>query len=95
MVHELKSAGHIITDEQQVRAVIRSLSDSWEHMKVNMTHNESVKTFNDIEHHLELEAEGLEAAKLSYYMADSGSSKALTSSAKGVISITRTVKDLI
>ena len=34
-------------------------------MKVNMTHNENIKTFKDIEHHLELEVERLEAAKLS------------------------------
>ena len=64
MITELKSAGHQLTDEQQVQAVIRSLPASWEHMKVNMTHNESIKTFADIAHHLELEDERLESAKL-------------------------------
>ena len=37
MIHELKAAGHILTDKQHVSAVIRSLPDSWEHTKVNMT----------------------------------------------------------
>ena len=32
-------------------------------MKVNMTHNENIKTFADIARHLELEDERLEAAK--------------------------------
>ncbi|OMO92476.1 hypothetical protein CCACVL1_06836 [Corchorus capsularis] len=38
-------------------------SDSWEHMKANMTHNDSVRTFEDIARHLELEDERLKAAK--------------------------------
>lgn len=45
LIRELKNANSIIIDEQQVQAIIRSLPDSWEHMKVNMTHNESVKMF--------------------------------------------------
>ena len=47
-------------------------------MKVNMTHNESVKTFKDIQRHLELEDERLLAAKSSaqLYMADTNSRKA-------------------
>ncbi|CAL5358485.1 unnamed protein product [Camellia sinensis] len=39
------------------------MPNSWEQMKQNMMHNESVKTFEDISRHLELEAERLEAAK--------------------------------
>ena len=31
-------------------------------MKVNMTHNKSVRTFDDIQHHLELENKCLKAA---------------------------------
>ncbi|KAH9779106.1 cysteine-rich receptor-like protein kinase 10 [Citrus sinensis] len=48
-------------------------------MKVNMTYNESIRAFNDIEHHLELEVERLETVKLSdrVYMAESSSRKAL------------------
>lgn len=43
-----------------------------------MTHNENIKTFNYIEHHFELEAERLEAAKLSdcVYMTESSLCKA-------------------
>ena len=46
-----------------MQVVIRSLPHSCEHMKVNMTHNENIKTFADIARHLELEDERLEAAK--------------------------------
>ena len=62
MVRELKSAGHTLTDEQQVQAVIRSLPNSWEHMKIHMTHNENINTFNDIACYLKLEEECFEAA---------------------------------
>ena len=55
MIIELKDAGHILTDEQQVQAVIHSLPQSWEHMKVYLTHNENIKTFKDTMRHLELE----------------------------------------
>ena len=37
--------------------MIRSLSDSWEQMKLNMTHNESIQMLKDLSRHLELEAE--------------------------------------
>ena len=65
MVRELKSARHNLTNEQQVQAVIRSLPNSWEHMKIHMTHNENINTFDDIAHHLKLEEERLEAAGVS------------------------------
>ena len=44
---------------------------------MNMTHNENIKTFKDIEHHQELEVECFEAAKLSgsVFMAESSSRK--------------------
>ena len=78
MIHELKSAGNNLTDEQQVQAVIRSLPNSWENMSQNLTHNENIKDFDDVSRHLELEAERLEAAKPNHtaYVADSGSRKA-------------------
>ncbi|CAA7035581.1 unnamed protein product [Microthlaspi erraticum] len=63
MIRELKNAGQIMSDEQQVQAVLRSLPESWDHMRMQMTHNVNVKTFEDISRHLELEDERLEAAK--------------------------------
>lgn len=59
--------------------MIRSFPNTWEHMKVNMAHNEKFKTFNDIAHLLELEVENLEAAKLFYcvYIVESSLHKAL------------------
>ena len=63
MIQKLKSIGNKLTDEQEVQAVICSLPRSWESMCQNMTHNENIKTFNDMARHLELEAERLEVAK--------------------------------
>ena len=56
-VCKLKAAGNNLTDEQQIQAVIRSLLDLWEQMKLNVTHNESIQTLEDLSRHLELEAE--------------------------------------
>ncbi|GAV62801.1 UBN2_2 domain-containing protein, partial [Cephalotus follicularis] len=36
-IQELKRVRHTLTDEQQVQAVIRSLPDNWEQMKINIT----------------------------------------------------------
>ena len=43
MIRDLKVAGNVLTDEQQVQAIIRSLHDSWISMKIIMTHNENIK----------------------------------------------------
>ena len=56
MIRDLNATGNILTNEQQVQAVIRSLSDSWLHMKRILTHNENIKFFKDISRHVELEA---------------------------------------
>ncbi|XP_026395085.1 uncharacterized protein LOC113289877 [Papaver somniferum] len=64
MIHDLKSARNVLTDEQQVLVVIRSLPDSWVHMKQILTHNEGIKNFSDISRHVELEAERQEATRV-------------------------------
>ena len=46
-----------------MQAVIQPFPHSWEHLKVNMTHNENIKTFTDRARHLELEDECLEVAR--------------------------------
>ena len=61
----IKNDGHVLTDEQYVQAIIRLLPNNWEYMRVNITHNYSIKTFNDIKCHLELDDDRLEAAKTS------------------------------
>ena len=43
MMNELKEADHELTNEQQVKAFIRSLPHSLEHMKVHLTHNIEIK----------------------------------------------------
>ena len=77
MICELKDAGHVLTDEQQVQAIIRSLPQSWEHMKMHLTHNENIRTMDDVVRHLELEEERLESSKpnTNVYMAESSSRK--------------------
>ena len=54
MIRELKTSWHVFTDEQQAEVIIKSLPKSWEPMVLNMTHNESVKTFDSIVCHLKL-----------------------------------------
>ena len=85
MIRELYSAGRILTEEQQVQEVICSLPGSWEHMKVNVTQNESIKTFNDVARHVELEDERLGDAKIQgqAFVAEPNSRKALGSKKKG------------
>jgi hypothetical protein len=63
MISQLRAAGHVLTDEQQVQVVIRSLPKSWEHMRVNLTHNDSIKKFEDVARHVELEEDRLMAEK--------------------------------
>ena len=59
MISELRATGHDMTNEQQVQAVIRSLPSRWEHMRVNLTHNNNNKTFDDVARHVELEEDRL------------------------------------
>jgi hypothetical protein len=46
-----------------MQVVIQSLPDSWVSMKQIMTHNENIKNFANISHHVELDAESQEATK--------------------------------
>ena len=77
MISKLKDAGHTLTDEQQVQVVICSLPNNWENMKMHLTNtnNESIKTLEDVIHHLELKEDHLMASKANadIYMASSGS----------------------
>uniref|UniRef100_A0A2N9H4X0 Integrase catalytic domain-containing protein n=1 Tax=Fagus sylvatica TaxID=28930 RepID=A0A2N9H4X0_FAGSY len=75
MIRDLKAAGNVLIDEQQVQAVIRSLPDSWISMKQIMTHNENIKNFADISRHVELEAECQEATKSAALIAHGGQCK--------------------
>ena len=64
MISELRVAGHEMINEQQVQAVIRSLPSNLKHMRVNLTHNDNIKTFDDVACHVELEEDSLLAEKL-------------------------------
>ena len=61
MISELRDTGHEMIDEQQLQAVIRSLPSNWEHMHINLTHNDNIKTFDDVARHVELEEDQLHA----------------------------------
>ncbi|OMO83920.1 hypothetical protein COLO4_22322 [Corchorus olitorius] len=61
MMRELKIAGHVLNDQQEVQAVVRSLPRGWEYMNAMLTHNDSIKTFADVQRHLKLEEERLMA----------------------------------
>ncbi|KAK2975194.1 hypothetical protein RJ640_022086 [Escallonia rubra] len=76
MIGKLRDAGHALTDEQQVRAVIRSLPASWANMKQILTHSENIKNFSDVSQHVILEAETRDADKTLTYVAQEGSRNA-------------------
>ena len=68
VIRKLHTTGHVLTDEQQIKAVIHSLPESWTYMKQILTHNESIKTFVDISCHVELEAERQAANRIATLM---------------------------
>ncbi|KAK2969192.1 hypothetical protein RJ640_024523, partial [Escallonia rubra] len=83
MIHDLKAACNNFSDEQQILAVLRSLLDSWDQIKLTMTHNESIKTFARLSHHLELEEERQEAkGNASMFVVESSKRKGSTSKRK-------------
>ena len=43
--------------------MIRSLPNAWEHLKINLTHNDNIKTFDDVARHVKLEEDRLLADK--------------------------------
>lgn len=55
MINELKEVDHPLTDEHQVHVVIHSLSNSWEHRKIQKIHFEGLNIFKHIQSHIELE----------------------------------------
>ncbi|KAH0675987.1 hypothetical protein KY285_023788 [Solanum tuberosum] len=77
MMAQIKSVGHVPSDEQQVQAVIWSLPNNWEHLKANLTNNDSIKPFYDVARHVELEDERLGAAKAASkaFVAESSATK--------------------
>ena len=59
MISELRGDSHELTDKQQVQAVIRSLPSAWEHLCINLTNNDNIKTFDDVARHVKLEEDRL------------------------------------
>ncbi|OMO72888.1 hypothetical protein COLO4_27409 [Corchorus olitorius] len=61
MMLELKIARHVLNDQQQVQDVVGSLPMGWEYMNAMLTHNDSIKTFANVQRHQELEEDRLMA----------------------------------
>jgi hypothetical protein len=72
MIRDIKVAINVLTDEQQVQAIILSLLDSSISMKQIMTHNENMKYFANISRHVKLETERQEATKFVALIAHGG-----------------------
>ncbi|KAJ4745000.1 Retrovirus-related pol polyprotein from transposon tnt 1-94 [Rhynchospora pubera] len=79
MISELQQAGHVLSNEQQLQAVIRSLPRSWEHMRVNLTHNDNIRTFDEVARHVELEEDRLLAER-----ADKAAGEAMIAASKNL-----------
>ncbi|KAL0378716.1 UNVERIFIED_CONTAM: hypothetical protein Sradi_3177100 [Sesamum radiatum] len=78
MIRELQNAGCELSDEQQVLAVLRSLPEpTWGHVKLVLTHNEQIKTFDSVASHLKLEADRRESerAQQTAFIAHAGQRK--------------------
>ncbi|KAL0349922.1 UNVERIFIED_CONTAM: hypothetical protein Sradi_4141400 [Sesamum radiatum] len=55
MIQELQNASCDLYDEQQVLVVLRLLAEqTWRHVKLVLTHNEKIKTFDSVDSHLKL-----------------------------------------
>ncbi|KAL0396254.1 UNVERIFIED_CONTAM: hypothetical protein Scaly_0073800 [Sesamum calycinum] len=62
MIRELQNVGCDLSDEQQVLVVLRSLPEqTWEHLKLVLTHNEQIKTFGSVASHLKRKADHRES----------------------------------
>ncbi|KAK2969456.1 hypothetical protein RJ640_011353 [Escallonia rubra] len=82
-IRDLKAAGNNLSNEQQILAVLRSLPNYWDQMKLTMMHNESIKTFTQLSHYLELEAVRQEAKdNVSMFVAEASERKGSTSKRK-------------
>ncbi|KAK2981067.1 hypothetical protein RJ640_003009 [Escallonia rubra] len=76
MIGKLRDAGHALTNEQQIRAGIRSLPASWANMKQTLNHSENIKNFSDVSQHVIFEAKTRDANKTLTYVAQKGSRNA-------------------
>lgn len=76
-IYEFEVARNNLIDKQQVQVMICSLTNSWETISQNLTHNENIKIFDNVSRHLILEAKHLETTKPkpASYVVESGSRK--------------------
>ena len=57
LIADLARAGNVLTADQKITVVLRSLPDSWRTIKQILTHSEAIKTFNDLCHQFKLKAQ--------------------------------------
>ena len=72
MIRDIKAGRNVLTDEQQVQAILLSIPDSSVSMKQIMTHNENMKYFANISRHVKLETECQEVTKFVALIAHGG-----------------------
>ena len=48
MISKLRCADHELTNEKQVQDVIHSFPSAWEHLRINITHNEKTIMLHDM-----------------------------------------------
>lgn len=57
LIRDLNIVRIVLTKEQQIQIVLCALPISWETMKINLSHNESIAIFSQLSYHLKLEEE--------------------------------------
>ncbi|KAL0401661.1 UNVERIFIED_CONTAM: hypothetical protein Slati_4196000 [Sesamum latifolium] len=64
MIRELQNTSRKLNDEQQVLTILKSLpKQTWGHVKLVLTHNEQIKTFDSVTNDLKLEADRRESER--------------------------------
>ena len=69
IIHDFKAAGKEISEGEQVLNLIHALlveSQHWNHVKTILTHSEHIKTFAEVQSHIEMEEERLKMLDTPY-----------------------------
>ena len=54
IINDLLEAGSVLTNEQKISSVLRSLPDSWDTVRTMLMYNTSITNLSDLSHHLKL-----------------------------------------
>lgn len=59
MIIELYDTGYKLTEEKKFQAIIWSILNGWEYLKLHLTHALDIENFDDMAYHLKLEEDCL------------------------------------